>query len=151
MAMTAAEAYEAMLRHHKMLSEGLTGRAAAVSGMVVAGLPHAAAVASLNAYLTEEVLPHAVAEEKTVYPAAARAGLAGTIEEMLAEHVTLTSAAARLSETADGEAAAIQAREIAALFTEHAARENDVILPALLADESADLAALLGQMHDTLG
>jgi uncharacterized protein (DUF2249 family) len=108
-------------------------------------------VADLIAYLAEEVLPHAAAEEKTIYPAAARAGLVGTVEEMIAEHVTLASASSRLAAGTDGPAAAGQAREIAALFTAHAAKENDVLLPALLGDKTADLAALLEQMHDSAG
>ncbi len=148
---TATQAYEAMLEHHKRLGEELAGRTDAVSSAVAAGRPYGAAVADLIAYLAEEVLPHAAAEEKTIYPAAARAGLTGTVEEMIAEHVTLASASTRLAEVTDGTAAAGQAREIAALFTAHAAKENDVLLPALLGDKTADLAALLEQMHDSAG
>ncbi|HEX9042760.1 MAG TPA: hemerythrin domain-containing protein [Trebonia sp.] len=148
---TAAEAYEAMLEHHKRLGEELSGRADAVSGEVAAGRPHGTAVAGLIAYLAEEVLPHAAAEEKTIYPAAARAGLADTVVEMTAEHVTLSALGAQLAALTDGKAAAARAQQIAGLFTAHAARENDVLLPALLADHSADLAVLLAQMHDSTG
>jgi uncharacterized protein (DUF2249 family)/iron-sulfur cluster repair protein YtfE (RIC family) len=148
MTITATEAYEAMLAHHRMLGEELAGRADAVSEAVAAGEPHGAAVAGLIAYLAGEVLPHAAAEEKTIYPAAAaHADMAGVIGEMTAEHVTLSATGARLAELTDGTAAAEQAQRIARLFTAHAARENDVLLPALLADESADLAGLLDQMH----
>ena len=148
---TATEAYEAMLEHHKRLGEELAGRADAVSRAVTERRPYGTAVAGLIAYLAEEVLPHAAAEEKTVYPAAARAGLAGTVGEMIAEHVTLSALGTEIAALADGEAAAGKAQRIAALFTSHAAKENDVLLPALLADESADLAGLLAQMHDTTG
>ncbi len=148
---TATEAYVAMLEHHKRLGEELAGRADAVAGAAAAERPSGAAVAGLIAYLAEEVLPHAAAEVETFYPAAARAGLAGTVEEMIAEHVILASASARLAAATDGPAAARQAQEIAALFTAHAAKENDVLLPALLGDKSADLAALLEQMHDSAG
>jgi uncharacterized protein (DUF2249 family)/iron-sulfur cluster repair protein YtfE (RIC family) len=150
-AITATEAYEAMLEHHKRLGEELAGRAGAVSGAVAAGRPYGAAVAGLVAYLAEEVLPHAAAEEKTIYPAAARAGQAGTVEEMIAEHVTLSALGAQIATLTDSEAAAGQAQQIAALFTSHAARENDVLLPALLAGKSADLAQLMAQMHDFSG
>ena len=148
---TATEAYETMLEHHKRLGEGLAGRADAVSGAVAAGKPYGAAVAGLVAYLAEEVLPHAAAEEKTIYLAAAQAGLASTVGEMIAEHVTLSALGARVTTLTDGEAAAGQAQQIAGLFTAHAARENDVLLPALLADKSVDLAGLLAQMHDHTG
>ena len=109
-------------------------------------------MAGLIAYLAEEVLPHAAAEEKTIYPAAAaHAGLADTVGEMIAEHVTLSAAGARLAALTDGTAAAEQAQQIAGLFAAHASRENDVLLPALLADESVDLAGLLGRMHGSTG
>lgn len=122
-----------------------------MSREVAARRPYGTAVAGLVAYLAEEVLPHAAAEEKSIYPAAARAGLADLVEEMTAEHVTLSALGARIATLPDGEAAAGQAQQIAGLFTRHAARENDVLLPALLADKSADLAGLLAQMHDSTG
>lgn len=148
MTITGTEAYEAMRTHHRVLSEQLSIRAAAVSEAVTAGRPHQAAVASVVAYLAREVLPHAAAEEQAIYPAAAlHGGLIGTVNEMLAEHHTLSAAAGVLTGLADGTAAAGQARQIAELFAAHAARENDVLLPALLADRDVDLAALLAQMH----
>jgi uncharacterized protein (DUF2249 family) len=147
-AITETEAYEAMLEHHKRLGGELAVRADAVSGAVAAERPYEAAVADLIAYLAGEVLPHATAEEKTVYPAAAKhADMADLVGEMLAEHVTLSALGARLAAPADGAAAAVQAQQIAGLFTAHAAKENDVLLPALLDDPSVDLAALLGRMH----
>jgi uncharacterized protein (DUF2249 family) len=54
-------------------------------------------VAGLIAYLAQEVLPHAAAEGKTVYPAAAKhADIAGMVAEMTAEHVTLSALLAAL-------------------------------------------------------
>jgi hypothetical protein len=85
MTITATEAYEAMLAHHARLGEELASRADSVSAAVTAGRPYGAAVAGLIAYLAEEVLPHAAAEEKTVYPAAAaHADMAGMVGEMVA-------------------------------------------------------------------
>ncbi len=148
MSITGAEAYEAMRTHHRLLSEQLSTRAAAVSEAVAAGRPHEAAVADVIAYLAEEVLPHAAAEEATIYPAAAALDdLAGAVGEMAAEHKTLSAAADALARLADGAAAAGQARQVAEVFAAHAARENEVLLPALLAAGDVDLAALLAQMH----
>src|SRR5689334_8109269 len=151
-AITETAAYEAMLEHHKRLGEELAVRADAVSGAVAAGRPYGAAVAGLIAYLAEEVLPHAAAEERTVYPAAAaHADMTGLVGEMIAEHVTLSALGARLAALTDSAAAAEQARQIARLFTTHAAKENDIVLPALVADQSVDLTDLLERMHGGAG
>jgi uncharacterized protein (DUF2249 family)/iron-sulfur cluster repair protein YtfE (RIC family) len=148
MTITGTEAYEAMRTHHQMLSGQLSAHVAAVSEAVAAGRPHEAAVAGLVAYLAGQVLPHAAAEEQTIYPAAAaHPDLAGTVSAMTAEHKALSAAAGRLADLLGGAAAAEQARQIAELFAEHAARENDILLPALLADHDVDLAALLAEMH----
>lgn len=147
-AVTETEAYEAMLEHHKRLGEELSERADAVSRAVAAERPYRAPVAGLIAYLAGEVLPHAAAEEKIIYPAAAaHAGLKDVVSGMLAEHVTLSDLGTRLAAAIDGAATAVLARRAAGLFTAHAAKENDVLLPALLGDDSVDLAALLAQMH----
>ena len=66
---------------------------------------------------------------------------------MIAEHVTLSALGARLAAQTDSAAAAELAQRIAGLFAAHAARENDMLLPGLLADQSVDLAALLDRMH----
>ena len=125
------------------------GKSGFASEAVTAGRPHDAAVADLIAYLAEEVLPHAMAEEETIYPAAvaARGDLADTVNEMAAEHGTLSAAAEALAGLPDGTAVAGQARQIADLFAAHAAKENEMLLPALLANDDTDLAALLAQMH----
>lgn len=148
MTITGTEAYEAMCTRHQILSAQLSTRVAAVSEAVTAGRPHQAAVAGVIAFLADEVLPHAAAEEETIYPAAAeRAELIGTVNEMVTEHTTLSAAAETLAGLADGTTAAEQANRIADLFTAHAARENDVLLRALLAADDVDLAELLAQMH----
>jgi uncharacterized protein (DUF2249 family)/hemerythrin-like domain-containing protein len=151
--MTETEAYTAMRTHHQLLSDQLGTLADAVSQAAVAGWPQETAVADMITYLAEQVLPHAAAEEDTIYPAVAARhdDLAGTVSEMLAEHETLSAAAEALAGQADGGTAAGQAREIAELFAAHAARENDVLLPALLGDSDVDLAALLAQMHRRVG
>lgn len=84
------------------------------------------AILTLISYMAEEVLPHAAAEEAAIYPAAAaHPELADTVGAMTTEHKTLSAAASQLAGFADGAAAAEQARQIAELFTSHAAKEND--------------------------
>jgi len=144
MAVTEAEAYAAMLARRKALDEGLKERADAVLAAVTSARPYEMAVADVITYLAEEVLPHATAEEKAIYPAAAKHA---DIGEMTTEHVFLSVASSRLAALTDGPAAVEQARQIADLFSAHAAKENEVLLPALLADESVNLASLLDEMH----
>ena len=145
---TATGAYEAMLGHHRVLGEQLAERVSAISAAAATGQPHAAAVAGLIAYLGGEILPHAAAEEATIYPAAAELdGLAGTVSEMTAEHKVLSEAAGQLAEMPTAADAARLAEEIAGLFARHVAKENDVLLPALLASPRTDLPALLADMH----
>lgn len=152
MTITSTEAYEEIRTHHRMLGEQLAERAEVVSSAVAAGRPHAAAVGGFIAYLAGEVLPHAAVEEKTLYPlAAAHAELDSVVAQMSAEHATLSAAGSRLAVLTDGGAAAGQARQIAELFAAHAAKENDVLLPALLADANVDLVALLGKIHHDIG
>ena len=150
MTITEAEAYQAMLAHHQALEEGLTARADQVTGAAAGGQLPGTAVADMIAYLAEEVLPHATAEEATIYrAAAAHPDLTEMIGGMIAEHVTLASSATRLAAAADGAAAASEARQIAGLFAAHAAKENQALLPTLLVDDSVDLADLLADMHAT--
>ena len=148
MTITGTEAYEAMRTHHRILGEQLGQRVSAVTAAAAAGQPHEAAVAGLIAYLAGEILPHAAAEEATIHPAAAGLdGLAGTVSEMTAEHKILSDAAGRLAEPAAAADAVRRAEEIARLFAAHVAKENDILLPALLASDGADLPRLLAEMH----
>lgn len=148
---TATEAREAILAHHRLLSENLGQHVAAVSQAASGDQPYEPAVAGLVAYLAQEVLPHALAEEETIYRAAVRAGLAGTVSEMTGEHREITAMAERLASLPGASAAAAQALQLAGLFERHVSRENDVLLPALLADQDTDLAALLAGLHHVAG
>ncbi|HET9080506.1 MAG TPA: DUF2249 domain-containing protein [Trebonia sp.] len=151
MTTTASDAYEAIRAHHQALGDGLAERAGAVSAAATAGQPYEPAMADFIAYVGEELLPHAAAEEQTIYPAvAAHTALGGLVGEMITEHAVLSASASRLTTLTDGGEVAGQARQIAELFAAHAAKENDVLLPALLADSTVNLAELLGQMHHDL-
>lgn len=146
--MTKTEAYESMLRHHALLGEEVASRAAAVKRAVDDGIPYHPAVAELVAYSGDEVLPHALAEERTIYVvAAARSELADTVGEMIVEHRRLACALEDLAAVGSGDLAAAKAADIAALFATHVARENEVLLPPLVDDDEVDLVQLLVQMQ----
>lgn len=151
--MTKIEAFEAMLAHHAHLGAQVEGRVQALHGAVdVAfsseGSGHELAVAGLVAFLGDEVLPHAAAEEQTVYAAAAgEDDLATTVEEMIGEHRRLVALVEELAAAETGFEAAGKGEEIAGLFRAHVTKENEILLPPLLADDACDLAGLLTQMH----
>ena len=102
---------------------------------------------ALQEFLAGEVLPHAEAEERTLYRAAASQARGGQlVTTMVAEHRRLAELAERLHVGADAAAAATTAEWIATLFAGHVAKENDLLLPALI-DSGVDLAPLLAGLH----
>jgi iron-sulfur cluster repair protein YtfE (RIC family) len=155
--MTNTEAYEAILRHHALLSEQVQGRAQAVRRAInqvpgrSEGRGYEPAVAELVAFLADEVLPHASAEEQTIYPvAAAHAELTEVVEQMVAEHERLVSLTKELASARSGIPASAISWEIAELFVAHVGRENGLLLPPLVADKYVDLADLLLRMRELL-
>lgn len=153
--MTKTQAYEAILQHHALLGERMEERVRAVRQAVDQvplgqdGHHYEPAVAELVAFLGDEILPHASAEEQTIYPtAAAQEGLTEVVDQMIGEHKRLVSLTEALASAASGFAAAGTSDEIAELFVTHVGKENDILLPPLVADSDVDLAGLLSQMHD---
>ncbi|MGH9055076.1 MAG: DUF2249 domain-containing protein [Acidimicrobiales bacterium] len=145
---TESEAFDAMLSHHRSLAEQVAKRAAALSVAAGSDGTWEPAVADLVAFLAEEVLPHALAEEASVYRAAgARADLEGTVAEMMDEHRHLTVLVERLAMSTGPGDAVERADTIGSLFTAHVAKENDLILPVLRDDPEVDLGSLLGEMQ----
>lgn len=105
----------------------------------------------LHSWYREELLPHAVAEERALYSQAAELDPTRLlICGMLAEHRSLVSLIANLSAASTAVQVAAAAAAAHAVFTVHVSKENDLILPAL--DQAGiDLAAVLDGMHEILG
>ena len=145
---TDTGALDAMLAHHAALADGVARRVGALRSAVEGQDRYETTAAALVAYLAKEVLPHAVAEERTLYQAAAaKADLADTVAGMVDEHRTLVSLAEQLATAVAGAGALSQAEAIGALFDEHVTKENELVLPPLAADDKVDLAGLLAEMH----
>ncbi len=143
-----AAAYQAILAHHRVLEENVARRVAALTEAVASGGRHEVALADLISYVASEVLPHAMAEEHSIYAvAAARPELAGTVGAMVEEHRSLASMAEELAKSTGGARAAELARTIGEVFAAHVTKENERLLPPLAADEGTDLAQLVVQMH----
>ncbi len=148
MTITDADAFEAMLAHHRTLEDQVARRVATLQAIAVSNAPYEAAVAELVAYVAEEVLPHAMAEEHSIYQAATGLpDLSGTVAEMIAEHRQLAASVAALATSQSPSDAAHLADAIGTLFTDHVAKENDLLLPPLQADDTVSLSQLLVQMH----
>ncbi len=125
--------------HHAAMVEELDRRTAAL-GDPDQGL--AGALAALVGYWRGEVLPHAQAEEETIYAVARGvAGGAALVAALVLDHRELRDRSEALAGIAahvsGGEAvrrrAALEAAAAAALFAAHARKENEVVLPALVA------------------
>ena len=152
-----AAAVEAVEGHHRELSaklaehvEALIGAASAV---VESGVdPVEQARARLVAFCTDDLLPHASAEEVSLYPAAAtneRARL--LVEAMVAEHLGLEGLVEELRATDRPVRAASAGYALKALFESHLTKENELILPLIAADPNCSLADILAGMHELLG
>ncbi|MHB1850368.1 MAG: DUF2249 domain-containing protein [Acidimicrobiales bacterium] len=145
---TDTDAFEAMLAHHRSLEDQVARRVATLRAAASGDGAYEIAVAELAAYVAEEVLPHAIAEEHSVYQAAGGLpGLADTVSGMVAEHRQLAASVEALVASKSPADAAEIAESIAALFSAHVAKENDLLLPPLLVDASVSLSQLLVEMH----
>ena len=149
--LTDAESAGAIREHHAELQNALRERVAALRHAVQPGQSHEPAQRAVLAFLDTELLPHAAAEERSIYPAGDRGLTALLVQAMLEEHRNLIAHVASLRESAEAIDAVANARVIQALFESHLSKENDLLLPALVADASVSLGALLGDMHEILG
>jgi uncharacterized protein (DUF2249 family) len=155
-ARTAADAAAATAveQHHAQLAGSLALR---VEGVVAAAMNRNDTVAQrarddLVAWCERELVPHALAEEKAMYPVA-QARIEGRllVEGMLAEHAVIVALVAELADAGDPVRAAVAARALQSVFESHLAKENDLVLPLLVGAPDVSLAAVLEGMHELLG
>jgi uncharacterized protein (DUF2249 family) len=148
-----AEAAAAVRDHHAQMAGALAARVdALVRAASGNGLVADDARRSLVTWCEDDLVPHALAEEQAMYPAA-RATLEGRllVDGMLAEHQVITGLAAEVAGTHDPVRAAAAAYALRVAFDSHLAKENDLVLPLLLGTPGVSVAALLGGMHQLLG
>lgn len=149
-----AEAVRAVQQHHAELAGRLAAhaedlvRTAARPDVNEFRRAHAAAAR----FCTAQLLPHARAEEDTLYPAAATSPQTRLlVESMISEHRVLDRLVRELSTTEQPVRAAAAAHALRVLFDTHLAKEDDLILPAVAADPAVSLAGILDGMHELLG
>ena len=86
----ATEQVTQIVHRHAVLRRGVERRAGTLCEAAENGVPFQRQMAILRGYLEEKVLPHAKAEERTLYQAAAaQAGGSELVRELTGEHHTL--------------------------------------------------------------
>ena len=139
----AREHVRQIVHHHAVLRRGLERRSGVLCEAVENGVPFERMMMTLREYITGEILSHAQAEERTLYPAAATlTGGSELVSTLTDQHRELAYLAGRLQPGTDGTEAATVAEWITTLFAGHVAKVNDLLLPALSGSD-ADPAALL--------
>ncbi|GAB1516876.1 DUF2249 domain-containing protein [Actinophytocola sp. KF-1] len=146
-----AEAAERVVLHHAELAGRLatlvrTTTRATDAAEVLGGRDR------LVDWARSELLPHAEAEERSLYPAAAqRRELAVLVQEMVAEHHAIRRLVEMLEgATSTGDIVAT-AGGLQAVLDVHLHKENEAVLPALVASADHSVAGLLDGMHAILG
>ena len=106
----------------------------------------------LLAFCTRDLVPHAGAEEKALYPAAATSEPARLlIDSMLDEHQLIHRLVEQVRTKSEPARATAAAYALRVVFDSHLAKENDLVLPVIAADPRTSLAEILHGMHELLG
>ncbi|KWX04263.1 hypothetical protein TH66_09870 [Carbonactinospora thermoautotrophica] len=142
----------AIRAHHAQLARTLVDRTVTVQDSVdrltVARDGQRAALVS---FCEQELLPHAAAEEETLYRAAADLPETRLLARaMIAQHGQLREAVSGLAQARTPAEIAGHTAALRVMFLTHLDAENDLLLPALV-DAGVDVASLLEGMHEILG
>ncbi|NYH91238.1 iron-sulfur cluster repair protein YtfE (RIC family) [Actinopolymorpha rutila] len=99
-----------------------------------------------------ELLPHAQAEEATLYPTAhARSDARLLVDGMLAEHRLILGLVREVGAAEGVVQVAAEARALQAAFDSHLTKENEQLVPLLESAPDFSLAEMLDGMHEILG
>lgn len=137
---------EAIVAHHAAMARELRSRVDALVAALALGDPTAGPADEIGDYVATELLPHAAAEEVTIYPAA-EAYEGRLIQSLLTEHEVLRRLAGELAGAREGSERVALAGALVELFSVHARKENEQVVPAIV-DNGVDLAALIGRIHE---
>ena len=148
-----AEAAAAVRGHHRQMAKSLAVHVDTLLRTPIGPRDIAEhARRDLVQWCERELVPHALAEEKAMYPAA-RATLEGRllVEGMLADHKVIVGLVREVRDSDDIVRASAAAYALEVAFDNHLAKENDLVLPLLLRTPGVSVADLLGGMHELLG
>lgn len=147
-----AEAARQVEDHHAQMA----GRLGVLAGALLAAAREdrdgAGARRELLHWLREDLVPHATAEERTLYPAAAELTEARLlVEAMLEEHQLIHRLVGELESATEPATAASVAAALETVFVSHLAKENDQLIPVLVSSPDHSVADMLAGMHELLG
>jgi hypothetical protein len=147
-------AVAAVEQHHAVMATALAHLVDAVVDAASEGDASRARAAAVDlaTWCQEELVPHALAEEGSMYlPALESVEGRLLVTGMLAEHRRIVGLVSELEPDRDPVRNAATARALQVMFESHLAKENDLVLPLLVADPAVSVASLLGGMHELLG
>jgi len=153
LASTAADsaALDAITQHHAELVGAVGAHSTALLDASGAGNVERASAArrDLVLFCQQELLPHAVAEEGSLYLLARSLPTARMLAEaMIGEHRVLAELVDELAQARSPLMASAAAEALRVLFELHADKENEFILPTLAQEPSVSLAGALVAMHE---
>ena len=147
-----AAAAEAVVPHLAQMAGALRLAVEGLVGAVSRGEDARQERETLIRWCRTELVPHALAEESALYPAAqAKPEGRALVEGMLAEHRAIVDLVDEVADASDGVRAAAAARALEAVFEVHLAKENELVLPMLVSAADVSVADLLAGMHELLG
>jgi uncharacterized protein (DUF2249 family) len=149
-----ARAASAVEQHHARMAATLGAKVEAVVEAARRGDDEEVRNASrdLVAWCRSELVPHAVAEEATLYAAAhARPEGRLLVDGMVTEHAVIIGLVDSLADPSDRVATAAGARALRVVFDNHLEKENRLVLPLLVSAADVSVADLLGGMHELIG
>lgn len=142
-------ALDAIASHHTALVEAVIAQSGALLDASSAGSLEGASTArrDLVLYCRGEMLPHAIAEEDTIYALARELpGAALLIDSLIADHRVLAEMIDDLAGATTPLGASAAAHALRVLFELHVDKENDYLLPLLASSGEVSLADGLMQM-----
>lgn len=144
----------AVADHHAALLGAASTRVERLLGAVEGRQQDASRAArdDLLAWCQDELLPHARAEEDTLYAAAAALPEGRLlVEAMVAEHGVLARLVERLAAERHPVRVAAAARALQVLLEAHVAKEDDQVLPLLAGAPGVGLSGLVEGLHEVVG
>lgn len=149
-----AAAASAVEQHHAEMSGALHVKVQSVLSAAAGDVDGevASAAGRLAAWCSEVLVPHAGAEEATLY-AAAKQRPEGRllVEGMIREHAVILDLVREIGRSTAPVEVGAAARALQVMFDNHLEKENTLVLPLLVGAPDVSLAELLDGLHQLVG